>query len=258
MLSSISFATIFLTVNHLFPIFALPPMSKDNVSASPSLSPTHALVKRDWFPADQTCDEPEEWHARNCVAEEVDRIWYDSCLDMEDIPYYGWGICPDDTICMDTYGPAPDYAPTISCVIRPRCDGCKPNITGGPPPTSGQTGVYTVGDTYSVRPLRRAVSVTMETSVSEASVTAFMEGTYQTSLLTLTCRVFLLDVPTMKVPMEITWSNHSYLWLAPCAEQKTRLVLTTQQIWTVCRWENGILKSGTLSTSGLGSSIHRL
>ena len=196
MLDSIFLITIFLTVNHLSPIFALPPVSKDNVSAGQSLNLTHVLAKRDWFPADQKCDEPEHWHARNCVAEEVDRIWYDSCLDEEDIPYYGWGICPEDTICMDTYGPLPDQAPTITCVIRPSCDACKPNITGGPPPLNGQTGVYQLGDPYEIRPPLRGISVTMETSISGASVTAFLEGTFQTFQKTH-LPIFLTECPKL-------------------------------------------------------------
>ena len=112
MLGSILFTTIFLTVNHLFPIFALPPVSKDNISASQSLSLTHVLVKRDCSPAYQTCDEQflacqssEDWRSRNCVAQPVDRIWYDTCVDDEGDVRYRWGICPEDTICMDTYGP---------------------------------------------------------------------------------------------------------------------------------------------------------
>ena len=183
MLASICFTTIFLTVNHLFSIFALPPVSKDNDSAGPSLSPTHVLAKR------------EDWHARNCVAEEVDQIWYGECIDMDGDVSYGWGICPDETICMDVYGPEPDYAPTIACVIRPTCDACKPSIAGGPPPLNGQTGVYQLGDPYEIRPPLRGISVTMETSISGASVTAFMEGTYQISQQTLTCRIFLLNIP---------------------------------------------------------------
>ena len=182
MLGSILFTTIFLTVNHLFPIFALPPVSKDNISASQSLSLTHVLVKRDWSPADQTCDDPDDWHSRNCVAQAVDRIWYDTCVDADEDVRYGWGICPEDTICMDTYGPEPDQAPTIACVIRPTCDGCKPSILGGPPPAKGQTGTYQVGKiNYALQPQKRAVSVTMKTSISGASVTSFMEGMYQTS-----------------------------------------------------------------------------
>jgi hypothetical protein len=187
MLGSTFFTAIFLTVNHLFPIFALPTVSKENVLAGQSLTLTHVLAKRDWFPADQTCNDPEDWHSRNCVAQEVDKIWYDTCIDIDGDVTYGWGTCPDNTICMDTYGPEPDQAPTITCVIRPTCDACKPSIAAGPPPVSGQIGVYKVGkDHYSIRPQLRAVSVTMETSISKASVTAFMEGTYQTSQLTLT------------------------------------------------------------------------
>ena len=172
MLASIFFTTIFLTVNHLFTTFALPPVSKDNVSAGQSLGLTHVLAKRDWTPADQKCNDPEDWYARNCVTKEVDKIWYDSCMNDDGDEYYRWGVCPDETICMDTYGPEPDQAPTITCVIRPTCDACKPSITGGPPPANGQTGVYQLGDPYEIRPPLRAISVTMETSISGASVTA--------------------------------------------------------------------------------------
>ena len=207
MLGSIFFTTIFLTVNHLFPVFALPPVTKDNVLAGQSLSMTHVLAKRDWSPPDQTCDEPEHWNARHCVAEAVDRIWYDACIDMDGDVSYGFGICPEDTICMDTYGPEPDFPATIACVIRPTCDACKPSITGESPPANGQTGTYQIGTyDHSIKPTLRSVSVTMGSSISGASVTAFIEGTYQTSQLTLTCRVFLLS-QTMKVPMEIIWSH---------------------------------------------------
>ena len=255
MLGSIFF---FLTVNHLFPIFALRSVTKDNVSAGQSLSLTHVLAKRDWFPTDQTCHDPEDWHSRSCVAQAVDRIWYDTCVDIDEDVSYGLGICPEDTICMNTYGPEPDQTPTIACVIRPTCDACKPSITGGPPPANGQTGTYRIGtNDNSIKPPLRAVSVTMESSISGASVTAFIEGTYQTSQLTLTCRVFLLS-QTIKVPMEIIWSHLIQLCLVPCVEQMTRLVLTMKQIGTVCPWEHGILKPGTLSTSRLASALRRL
>ena len=195
MLGSIFFTTIFLTINHLFAIFALPPVSKDNILAGQSHNLTHTLAKRDWFPADQTCNDPADWHSRNCVAQEVDKIWYDTCIDADGDVSYGWGICPDETICMDTYGPEPDLAPTITCAIRPTCDACKPTITGGPPPVSGQTGVQQVNTNYAINPELRGVSITMETSISGASVTAFLEGTYKSSQLTVTCRVSLLNVP---------------------------------------------------------------
>ena len=96
---------------------------------------------------------------------------------MEGDVTYGWGICPEETICMNTYGPEPDQAPTIACVFRPSCDGCRPNIAAGPPPANGQAGVHLFG-TSSMRPRRLRLSVTIGTRIPGASVTAFMEGTY--------------------------------------------------------------------------------
>ena len=168
---------MFLSVNHFYPIFALPQVSKDNVS---SLDLTHVLAKRDWAPADQTCNEPEDWNARHCVAGEVDKIWYDECIDAEGDVTYGWGICPDETICMNTYGPEPDLEPTIACVYRPSCDGCTPSIAAGPPPARGQTGTHVFGATFALRPQLLGLPVVMDTSISKASITAFIEGTYQT------------------------------------------------------------------------------
>lgn len=186
MLGLIFFTTIFLTVNHFHPIFALPPVSKDNVSTGQSLSLTHVLAKRVWTPPDQTCNEPEDWDARHCVAAAVDKIWYDSCIDAEGDVSYGWGICPDTTICMNVYGPEPDQAPTIACVYRPSCDSCRPTIAAGPPPASGQTGMHLFG-AWNIRPQILRFQVIMDKSISGASVTAFIEGTYQTFQPTLTC-----------------------------------------------------------------------
>jgi hypothetical protein len=183
---SIFCTTIFLT--HLYPILAFPLVSKDDVAAGQSLDLTNALVKRQrYFPADQKCDDPQDWYGRNCLTI-LDQAWLDSCITEEDVDYWRLGSCPDDTMCMDSFTPPPEEAPTIMCVIRPTCDGCKPDIRGGPPSEGGQVGVYHVADR------RRSVSVEIVDTISQATVTAFMEGTYQISQLTLTWRFLLLIV----------------------------------------------------------------
>ena len=226
-LGSIFFTTIFLTINHLFPIFVLPPVSKDNISAGQLLNLTHTLAKRDWLPEDQMCNDPEDWHSRNCVAQEVDKIWCDTCIDVDGVVSYGWEICPDKTICMDTFGPEPDLAPTITCVILPTCNACTPSITGGPPPVSVQTRVQQVNMNYAINPELHIVSITMETSKSGASVTVFLEGTYQSSQLTVTCWVFLLNVPNYEGTDDPYLVEPSDPLVGSMHRTKARLVLTT-------------------------------
>ena len=184
---SIFCTTIFLT--HLYPILAFPLVFKDDVAVGQSLNLTNALMKcQHYLPTDQKCNNPQDWYGRNCLTI-LDQVWLDLCITEDDIDYWRFGNCLDDTMCMDSYTPPPEEAPTIMCVIHPICNGCKPDIHGGPPLEGRQVGVYHVAD------CRCSISVEIVDTISQATVTAFMEGTYQISQLTLTWRFPLLIVP---------------------------------------------------------------
>lgn len=174
MLFSATFTTIFVTVNHLYSTFASPIVSKGDVATGRSLNQTHSLVKRAYVPNDQKCREPEDWNLRRCVTGGGDRAWEDQCIDHDLHEYYGFGSCPEDTMCMFALSPEPDVALTIACVGRPKD---KSQSNNNP---NSQTGVVSVPNSAfgTGDPVERIVSIPVVKAMSGASVSAFMEGTY--------------------------------------------------------------------------------
>jgi hypothetical protein len=172
MLFSIIFTTVFLTVNfHLHSTFASP--TKGSVAPRHSLNLTHSLAKREYVPADQACAAPEEWVYRNCVSEISDREWLDTCDDNEGNPYWVYGRCPEDKICMDTYSIPPDSIPTISCIDRPTQKDETQQA-----PKKMQTGVIAVGKPFQPGSTSHIQSVPIVQAMQGASITALLEGTY--------------------------------------------------------------------------------
>lgn len=166
------FATIFLTVNHLYPAFASPIESSDSVQ---SLNLTHRL----YVPPDQLCASSGHWLSRACVNDYDDRIWEDACVDKTNpqnvVEYYKFGSCPQYTMCTNTLSPPPKPENTIACVGRP------PNPTGDEGrivvSAGRQVGVYRVGSAFHLNPLDRLVPVRIVNPISLATVSAFLEGT---------------------------------------------------------------------------------
>jgi hypothetical protein len=181
-----AFTAFFLTVNHLYLTFASPIASKDSVADGQSLNLTHALAKRDYTPTDQLCNEPDDWLHRNCLTTTSDRAWVDSCLHIDDdedddVEYWEQGECPPGTMCMNTYSPPPDSIPTIICMFRPTGFTDLPRTNGDRPPPAGQVGVTEVQNSYTPIAMERIVSVPIKHNIARASVSAFIEGMYQTS-----------------------------------------------------------------------------
>lgn len=147
MLVSIFFTTIFLTVNH-YSTLALLLVSKDDVAVGQSPNLTHALAKRLYVPPDQLCTHPDNWDARDCLSLQHDQVWLEHCLDKKHEPYLKLGICLGDTMCMNAYSPAPDFADTVMCVVCPQKNTGNPNIHGQNSPTARQCGVYLVNKVF--------------------------------------------------------------------------------------------------------------
>jgi hypothetical protein len=170
MLFSIVFTTIFLTVNHLHSTFASPVVSKDNVIRSLNL--THSLAKRDYVPSDQKCSQPSQWLSRICRPTISDRTWEDKCLftlgQMSTITYV-LSSCDVDKMCMNILTPEPNSKHTIECIDRPS------GVTVSGP--QQQTGVFRVSRALD-GPEQHGVPVPVLGAISQASVSAFMEGMY--------------------------------------------------------------------------------
>jgi len=168
MLFSIVFSTIFLTVNYLQSTFASPVVSKDNVSQSLNL--THSLAKRDYVPSDQKCSQSSQWLSRTCRPTISDRTWEDKCLvtfgQMSSITYV-LSSCPVNTMCTNILTSEPNSKHTISCVDRPS------GVTVSGP--NQQTGVLRVSRAFD-GPQQHGVPVPVLGIISNASVSAFMEG----------------------------------------------------------------------------------
>jgi hypothetical protein len=169
MLFSITFATICLTVNHLYSTFASPMVSKGSVVAGQSLNLTHLLEKRVEIPPDQKCRQPSDWIGRRCMIEfgNGDDTWADQCLGDDRVLYWELGTCPPDKMCTNKFI-LPETI-TIVCIDRPT------GITDRG--ANQQTGVAEVG--AGGEPAREhVVSIPVLNPVPGASVSALMEGLY--------------------------------------------------------------------------------
>jgi len=143
---------------------------KDGVAAVQSFNLTHSLVKRvDYYPPDQLCEDSFGWVRRTCLTVLDDRTWFDSCLNDDDEPYIKLGSCPINTICMNTFGPSPDYDPTIFCIGRPSV-----KYDYG---AAHQIGVEVVNDERTPGPMERIVSVDIQRPIVAASIACLIEGT---------------------------------------------------------------------------------
>lgn len=171
MLFLIFFTPIFLTINHLHSTCASPIVPKDGIAAAQSFNLTHSLVKRDYYPPDQLCEDSSGWVRRTCLTVLDDRIWFDYCLKDDDKPYMKLGIpCPMNTICMNTFGPTPNFDPTILCIERPSALYDNDDYW--------QIGVEAVNDENTSDPAEYVVSVDVQQSIRAASVACLIEGMY--------------------------------------------------------------------------------
>lgn len=184
MFLSIFFTTIVLTGNHLYPILASPLVAKDDFQ---SLNYPHILAKpkraSTFIPADFACNTRSQWRARQCKGGADDTVWVDTCaFPSGKNTYTREGVCPDNTMCMNKYSIL--SALMVRCVERPQSKTGAP-VTGGTQVTAdGQVGVYPVSTFFSEEPEQLNVSVAITKTISTASVTAYLEGTYQSSQLT--------------------------------------------------------------------------
>ena len=162
------FTTIFVTIDHLYSTFASPIASEEGVAAGQSLNLTHALAKRNWYPVDQLCDEPEDWTFRVCFSAHLDQAYMDECVNIDGDVYWKLGACPRDIMCMNTFGPPPNYSRTAICMNRPLNSAGNPS---GNPPANGQVGYYRLAEQGISTP---AVSVELVRAVKGAAVSAFI------------------------------------------------------------------------------------
>jgi hypothetical protein len=58
----------------------------------------HTLQKR--LPADQGCDDPSHWVARNCLSDQNPRAYEDECQPPNGEDYEVDGLCPENTVCL--------------------------------------------------------------------------------------------------------------------------------------------------------------
>ncbi|KIM86070.1 hypothetical protein PILCRDRAFT_333260 [Piloderma croceum F 1598] len=174
MLVSTFSTAIFLTINHLYSTFASPIASEAGLAAGQSLNLTHALAKRDsdYVPVDQLCNVPEDWLFRNCFSAYLDKVYVDECMDDYEV-YWKLGSCPQGTMCMNTFGPPPDYIPTIICLNIPLGPAGNPS---GNPPANGQVGYQQVSNAGNAAPVECIVSVELENDVTAGAVSAIIEG----------------------------------------------------------------------------------
>src|ERR1700729_2659204 len=176
MLFSIIFTTTFLTGNHLYATFASPMASKGDVAAGQSLNLTQSLAKRVYSPPDTLCRPTIGWVQRQCLDIVDDLTWVDTCLGLDaylhPYVYVTFGFCPIGKICMNTFAPSgspggPPLVRVIFCMDRPSI------FTNSIPGL--QTGVTMVTSTNS---LHTNIEVPLVNSISAASVSAVLEGTY--------------------------------------------------------------------------------
>ena len=119
------FTTTFLTLNHIYSIFASDsPIVSNGIATDQSLNLTHALARRVVVPPDQQCDQIDDWLERRCLTDEHGYGgWVDKCMDDSGYAYEKVDSCPIGMVCRNTrtlQDPlAPnDYGRTIYC--RPR------------------------------------------------------------------------------------------------------------------------------------------
>lgn len=164
MLFSIIFTAIFLTVNHLYTIFASPIISNGDVAAGQSLNLTHSKIE--YYPPDYLCQKSIEWAFRACVTEIDDRTWGDLCINSTTFDRYGrLGSCPQNTMCMNICFSSKI---TIFCIGRP---SDVIDLSG-----NQQTGVVKIETGTTTVPMDYTVSVPLAKSISAASVSALIEG----------------------------------------------------------------------------------
>ena len=188
MFLSIFFTTIVLTGHHLYPILASPLVAKDDFAGGQSLNYPHILAKpkragASFIPPDFACNTRSQWRARQCKGGADDKVWVDICaFPSGQNTYTREGVCPDNTMCMNKYSIL--SALMVRCVERPQSQTTAP-VTGGTQVTAdGQVGVYRISNIFGLSPEQRNVSVPITKIISTASVTAYIEGTYQSSQLT--------------------------------------------------------------------------
>lgn len=165
MLFSIIFTTVFPTINHIYSTFALPMVSKVAASNATLTQP----AKRDgWAPQDQKCTTAAQWLSRICQPDIGDRVWVDHCTGPQggEAICYVYSSCPERTMCSNVIR---NYKSTIVCIGRPSIDTVSQ--------TGQQTGVFSVANTFDLNE-EYIESVTLVTSISLASVSAFLEGKY--------------------------------------------------------------------------------
>jgi hypothetical protein len=196
-LVSISFITIFLTVNHLHSTFASPMVSGDTVAASQSLNLTNTVATQpDVVPSDQRCDQSNHWLQRRCTTRQLDQGWMDSCSSLRGARYFKFGSCPLGTMCMNTMSPSRngrlDYV--IYCLRRPMTPLQDPSgATGAPQIAIGQVGVVPV-TAHDLVPTERLVPVKVRRTIANATIAALIEGTYQISQLILIWQLIVREI----------------------------------------------------------------
>ena len=184
----LKFIVIFLTVNHLQSTFASPIVSEDTIDDGQllELTDTVATQAEAVAPPGQLCDRPLQWRSRRCIASQLDRAWVDRCRRPgENHWYYRFGSCPADKMCINTLFRRVQHGQSfltrnIYCLGRPKTRIEKPVALIKVP--SGQVGVIPI-NTFDQVFKNPDISVVVESTIGNASITALIEGTYQTSKL---------------------------------------------------------------------------
>ena len=90
------FTTTFLTLNHLYSIFASDsPIVSNGIATDQSLNLTHALARCVVVPPDQQCDQVDDWLERRCLTDEHGYGgWVDKCMDDGGYAYEKVDSCP--------------------------------------------------------------------------------------------------------------------------------------------------------------------
>jgi hypothetical protein len=173
MLLSIIFATMFLTMDYLYPTFASPILSEGSIYVGESLNPRLAMAMARYIPDNQRCLEPSQWVSRQCFPDDgSDRLWVDLCRSNPGVDdfYVEAAMCSAHKMCQNTKIQNDDDPKPVDTIV------CIPRPTGNNLLVPGvQTGVYVVDNSSNPQ---HTVSVRLETNLPGATVAALMEGTY--------------------------------------------------------------------------------